>query len=344
MGSLKSLEKARAWLSECNGQHGECPRADFVDLPTRLVQVSPPGSPSAARLRLTAGEKGRYATLSYCWGGIQPFQTVTGCLEQYLDELPCKCLPRTILDAFEVTRNLGLRYIWIDSLCIVQDDLRDKAAEIPMMLRRYEDCFVTISAGSAARCSEGFLNMGLNPINHRAWTLQESWASPRLLVFSGLAVIWKSELHWKALVEEYKRRTLTFAGDMLPAISAIAEKFAPFLGGRYLAGLWRDHLVLDLLGSCSGGYGQSNCLSPTWSWVSQAGRINFIDSGFQYPRLLPSAAIVDCSVVLASAAAPYGAVVSGEIVIEAFLANITGNGGFIAASTLLDTGSGYGKP
>ncbi|EEU33426.1 uncharacterized protein NECHADRAFT_56709, partial [Fusarium vanettenii 77-13-4] len=144
------LANVRQWLSECVAKHKRCPDNESVELPTRLVEVSPPGDPESARLRTTTGgETGRYATLSYCWGGPQPFQTVTDSFADYSTALPYSNLPRTILDALQVTRSLGLRYIWVDSLCIIQDDPEDKNRELPQMLRIYENSFITVSAGSA---------------------------------------------------------------------------------------------------------------------------------------------------------------------------------------------------
>lgn len=227
VASLERLVDVQQWLSECVAKHKRCPDNESVGLPTRLVEVSLPGTPRSARLRTVGGGTGRYATLSYCWGGPQPFQTTKDSLADYSTALPYSDLPKTILDALEVTRSLGLRYIWIDSLCIIQDDLEDKNRELPQMLRIYENSFITVSAASTSSCNAGFLDPRLNsrsprhlcvrvddkqtgtilvgkqeetlefgdhisqPINNRAWTLQESWVAPRLLVFGGLAVVWK---------------------------------------------------------------------------------------------------------------------------------------------------------
>jgi hypothetical protein len=410
----RNITIARQWLSECAADHNECPGDELVQLPTRLVEVSPPGAPESAHLRFTGGQEGRYAALSYCWGGPQPFQTVTACLEAYSAEIPCSHVPKTILDAFEVTRNLGLQYIWIDSLCIVQDDEEDKNRELPQMRRIYENSVVTISAASATSCYQGFLDPRPNkrsprhisvrvddtrlgsvlavirqetlefdwisqPINDRAWTLQEAWVAPRLLVFAGMAIFWKcarpgwqywrpwrsdwlesrdsgsgstdpyAELvnglkstwagysgyveegfarardKWESVVEQYTGRALTLDRDKLPAISAVAETLSPFLGGGYLAGLWRQHLMHDLLWCVAGAEPRFTGHGPTWSWASNTGRIRFPAAERNNPsqNLVASASIVDCSVVLASEGVPYGAVESGELVIEGYMADLS---------------------
>lgn len=397
----------RQALNECVAKHKRCPDNKSVELPTRLVEVSPPGAPESAHLRTTRGETGSYATLSYCWGGPQPFQTITKSFADYSTALPYSNLPRTLLDAFEVTRSLGLRYIWIDSLCIIQDDSEDKKRELPQMLRIYESSFITISAGSVSSCNEGFLDPRLNsrsprhlcvrvddkqigtllvgkqsetiefgehisqPINNRAWTLQESWIAPRLLVFGGLTVVWKcactewqdgqqkrlrgtddddddddsdywdyasgyvtkqnsnlTHHAWHDLIENYTRRALTYQGDKLPAISAVAEKFAPFFGGGvdYLAGLWRKHLLFDLLWYAGEGERKFTDQAPSWSWASNAGSIKFLMNHAKglYPDLSSSCSILECSVVLAAEGLTYGAVVGGELVVEGYMADLGG--------------------
>ncbi|KAK3305033.1 heterokaryon incompatibility protein-domain-containing protein [Chaetomium strumarium] len=149
-------ESVRRWLDVCAAKHEGCPGNDWVKLPTTLVEVSPPGSPESACLRFTDGQEGRYATFSYCWGGPQPFDTVAASLAAYSRELPYTRLPKTILDAFQVTRCRGLRYIWIDSLCIVQDDPDDKQRELPKMFRIYGNSFITISRPVLEAVMTGF--------------------------------------------------------------------------------------------------------------------------------------------------------------------------------------------
>ena len=66
-------------------------------------------------------------------------------------------LPATIQDAIIVTRKLGLRYLWVDALCIFQDSTSDKDAEIAKMDQIYQNARLTISAASAEKCQDGFL-------------------------------------------------------------------------------------------------------------------------------------------------------------------------------------------
>jgi hypothetical protein len=221
---------AREWLNECLENHTDCPTHTVADLPTRLVRVSKLGEPESARLCHTQGQKGHYCALRYCWGAGQPFSTTETRYNAYLEALPYDDLPRTIRDAFHVTRSLGMQYIWIDSLCIIQNDLEDVPRELAKMLSIYLNAQFTISAAGARTCHEGFLatqqdhdesfhegpfflplradedTMGSvlimkdtrswaevvserQPLNERAWTLQEALLTPRLLIFTNLNMV-----------------------------------------------------------------------------------------------------------------------------------------------------------
>lgn len=110
------------------------------------------------RLRATdPDEKGEYVALSYCWGGPQPACTTTESLSVYTDGISFGDQPQTIQDAIRVARELGFKYLWVDSLCIIQDDAQDKAKEIAAMRSVYENAIFTLIAGSAKASSDGFL-------------------------------------------------------------------------------------------------------------------------------------------------------------------------------------------
>jgi hypothetical protein len=138
-------------------------------------------------------------------------------------------LPQTIRDAVEVTRSLGLDYLWVDALCIIQDDPEDCASEIAKMSSVYRGSTITISAASAKDCTEGFLQdrdlvrvysslfklpychdhvdnvargsilLSEHPIydthqeliDERAWTMQEHFLPLRLIRFGSKQTTWK---------------------------------------------------------------------------------------------------------------------------------------------------------
>src|ERR1700733_14299861 len=99
---------------------------------------------------------------------MQPLVTVGGhrrsqsCLKKEtkakpFDGIPAFELPRTIVDAIYVTRELGLRYFWVDVLCIIQDSNEDRAKEINQTAHIYQQAYVTIAAASAEAVGEGFI-------------------------------------------------------------------------------------------------------------------------------------------------------------------------------------------
>nr|ADT63893.1 HET domain protein pin-c2 [Neurospora crassa] len=121
----------------------------------RLVYLSPPtmGSESADTIKSPQP----YFTLSHCWGPPEkrPTTTTKANLSQRMERIPFVELPRTFQDAIEMTRKLGHRYLWIDSLCIVQDDEQDWAREASLMAKVYSHASCTLSALSSRDSSGG---------------------------------------------------------------------------------------------------------------------------------------------------------------------------------------------
>jgi hypothetical protein len=87
-----------------------------------------------------------------------PLKTTQGCLNAYMEELPVSLLPRNFQDAMKITIELGFRYLWIDSLCIIQDSLQDWEHECTVMGDVYANASITISAAAAKSCDEGILH------------------------------------------------------------------------------------------------------------------------------------------------------------------------------------------
>ncbi|RYP76546.1 hypothetical protein DL770_007217 [Monosporascus sp. CRB-9-2] len=99
-----------------------------------------------------------YAALSYCWGGDQVHKTTTENLPRYSLNVQWENLPKTIQDAVKVAAALDIEYLWVDSICIVQDDDDDKAREIADMPSIYNGATVTIVAATAKTAKDGFLH------------------------------------------------------------------------------------------------------------------------------------------------------------------------------------------
>lgn len=77
------------------------------------------------------------------------FQTTKALYYDFQREINLEEMPRTLLDAVTVTRDLGIRYLWIDALCIIQDDLLDLVSEIDKMTDIYKNATVVIAAEGA---------------------------------------------------------------------------------------------------------------------------------------------------------------------------------------------------
>ena len=125
-------------------------------LPKRLVDI---GDGDDATVKLTSATKDhRYLALSHCWGrGKKPISTTKANEASMRVSIAWAALPQSFRDAIRVTRWLGARYIWIDSLCIVQDDEQDWEEESAKMAGIFSGCDLAIAATRAADCDEGFL-------------------------------------------------------------------------------------------------------------------------------------------------------------------------------------------
>lgn len=161
--SQQALTMAQNWLQTCLRSHLLCnkPKRPQCFTPSRLLEIRNISSLSAhRRLRLREVDERstyRYAALSYCWGGDQVFKTTKSRLESYRTNIEERDLPLTIRDGILVTQRLGLRFLWVDALCIIQDDDLDKVMEINSMPHIYIHATITITASRASGSREGFL-------------------------------------------------------------------------------------------------------------------------------------------------------------------------------------------
>ncbi|OCK78429.1 HET-domain-containing protein [Lepidopterella palustris CBS 459.81] len=221
-----AFSSAKSWLSQCLSEHENCHKQAFPALPHRLLDLAIEQDNSLVKLHISdvTGNCGQYAALSYCWGGPQPIIASTCSLETLKSGVSVSTLPQTIKDAIEVTRKLGLRYLWVDSLCILQDCAKDKQIEIQRMGSIYKNATVTIAASSASLVTQGFLRTARkhpesypfqfpmpdgttqevsisarhfmspnDPLETRGWEFQEKALSPRLLQFSGIELLWSCQ-------------------------------------------------------------------------------------------------------------------------------------------------------
>lgn len=177
----EALELIRGRLAECVKDHsGICDKTMFgveikdtmATLPTRLLHINKRDH-TILRLESTwLGQQGSYVALSHCWGpeDKRPLCTTRANINQHLTKIPWLSVPKTFQDAVIVTRAVGLEYIWIDSLCIIQDDKHDWDQESPQMRSVYQNAYLTIAAAQAQDANEGlFFDRSLLP---DPWTVK----------------------------------------------------------------------------------------------------------------------------------------------------------------------------
>ncbi|KAF2732410.1 HET-domain-containing protein [Polyplosphaeria fusca] len=157
-GSDHTFDFARRCIQDCltNPKHGACklPSKSAATHPKRLLDVGRVNAP--IHLIDTQGRAFQYASLSHCWGTSSILTATKSNWQKLAVNIPLEKLPPLFQDAVIITRQLGLRYIWIDSLCIIQDSTRDWETESAKMGAIYENSYVTIAATMApdgsARC------------------------------------------------------------------------------------------------------------------------------------------------------------------------------------------------
>jgi hypothetical protein len=185
-----------------------------------VIQISWGGSKHEPILRLTKTKnKSPRVALTYCWGdsaNSEEIQLRDQTYQDWFEDIPFSRFPKTLQDGIITTWKVGLRFLWIDCLCIRQDDNKEKATEIAKMPQIYRGAHVTISAARSKSSDDGFLHdvqvpsidanvfklayagpngkLGtilffndavpqiIEPIHTRGWSWQEYLLSPRLLI------------------------------------------------------------------------------------------------------------------------------------------------------------------
>lgn len=225
-GDPKVLTVARNWLEVCLAEHPTCGKSPQVYWPSRVVDTRPRGASGYFRvMKANAIRKSsRYVTLSHRWGTDTPRLTRKN--EDYYDEgAPWSEVPQTFRDAFILANFLGFRYIWIDSLCISQDDRLDMVKEALTMIEVYSNGVCNISAlmgettGIFASRDPSHVSVKMEhagystrqrpknmvlrdnslwarevdnaPLGGRGWVLQEQLLAQRTLFFSPNQVLWE---------------------------------------------------------------------------------------------------------------------------------------------------------
>jgi hypothetical protein len=350
-GSHDSFGTVSKWFETCIKEHKTlCPRVVTLEgkslLPCRVIDVEACATQDV-RLFETEGGRGHYACLSHCWGGEQPLKTTLKTLAEHREEIKWEFLPTTFQDAITVTRNLGLQYLWIDSLCIIQDSTEDWQIQSALMADIYQNAAITIAGSASSGPRHGLFRTadpahidqpfsvtenldGIDrirtrvplshdafelPLLHRGWVFQERLLSPRFVHFGQNELIWecmerltcecgclsltdpyrdkwlapKNRLHpdslqlmkrslpealpaaWQATIVDYSRMELSYPLDIFPAVSGLAKSVKEAIGWEYVAGLWKESLITDLVWRTEKPRTAMRCKdwrAPTFSWAS----------------------------------------------------------------------------
>jgi hypothetical protein len=231
--SEETFEKIRAWLKHCTTTHHAClgwPSATgcSATLPTRLLELEATSQKPAMRLVLgqyLSPQSCRYVTLSHCWGGGPPVRLLQQNFESFRSNIPWNSLSLTFQEAVLAVQKLGITYLWIDALCIIQDSEDDWASEAAMMADVYANCYLNISADASANGNGGLFrnrdpsvyqsfvipcpkpdiqdsahccyidrwrdNVEQAPLKERSWVVQERFLSPRVVHFC------VDQVHWE---------------------------------------------------------------------------------------------------------------------------------------------------
>ena len=219
-----SVAAVDCWISQCEERHDDCRGTSAgTFMPTRLVHVDGQ-DPTMVRL-LDAGigttpADAPYVALSHCWGLTMPdsAKTTLQNLDDHRRAIPLTDLSATFVDAIQFTRRLKIPFVWIDSLCIIQNSTQDWEREASQMAAIYSNARVTLAASGSSDGTQGcrlgelsrevswpyvdsHLPGGLrfrtcswaagssdvvdsDPLQRRGWTLQERELSPRMAHFS----------------------------------------------------------------------------------------------------------------------------------------------------------------
>lgn len=160
VGSPQSMGLVRHWISNCNKHHSRCKRPGVTSkstwVPGRLIYIDDENS----CLRLVRGadvpSNTSYTTLSHRWGQVKDKLVLTRSnIEEWYERLPSLGKWKTFVDAIETSRRLQIPYIWIDSLCIIQDSRDDWQHQYPQMCDVYKRSYCNIAATSAIDDTEG---------------------------------------------------------------------------------------------------------------------------------------------------------------------------------------------
>ncbi|KAI0552572.1 HET-domain-containing protein [Xylaria curta] len=229
-----NINLVKAWIYDCSTRHGTHCNPIHKDKVTPPYWLIDTGEARIVHLSTPV----TYVALSYVWGSTASGLACQGNLKQLQKPgfLLSPAIPRTIRDVISVLRILGQRYLWVDRLCIVQDDDKDKEKHINNMASIYSNACMTLVVATGEDADHGLRGIsGITPAldpqrrssiwssgatEHRltrlidvptskwysrGWTLQEIFFSHRTLYFTEAGVFWECHCHtWSENTSEQR--------------------------------------------------------------------------------------------------------------------------------------------
>jgi hypothetical protein len=153
------------------------------------------------RVFISQGAKANYIALSHCWGGRIDSVLTTNTYQDYQKALPISEIPANFKDAFRIAKELGIQYVWIDSLCIIQDSKEDWEIESSKMGGVYRNATLAVSALVSANSAVGVLKNNKN-------RFPGAPKSARLRIYDDNLKDGEVEVEWKSQDEENLRRLM----------------------------------------------------------------------------------------------------------------------------------------
>jgi hypothetical protein len=179
--STQNVAKMRDWIKDCDECHERCwadlKHSNYMAateatsfLPERMIDIGDASNDKHPRLVITSemscspsrDKKIKYMALSYCWGPVDEksklLKTTHNTIRSRKERIELDSMPRVFQEAVTVAQKLNIQYLWIDSLCIIQDDIRDWQIESSRMADIFSNAYLTLVAASASTCNDSFLS------------------------------------------------------------------------------------------------------------------------------------------------------------------------------------------
>ncbi|PKS13393.1 hypothetical protein jhhlp_000164 [Lomentospora prolificans] len=221
----REIETIKQWMALCASQHeaNNCNTRRSKIQPERLIDLSTEHGGPRLVPASSLDPSVEFAALSYRWGSAENLKTTLENLSQMQEHIPCDSLPPTHRDAFELVKSIGFRYLWIDALCIIQDNGADKHREILKMGSVYSNATLVIAAMTSKSTEKGLFSTATNslpladdnfhdvmracrtmprkhwesiisetlPLLCRGWAFQERLLARRIIHFTDAELVWE---------------------------------------------------------------------------------------------------------------------------------------------------------